>query len=356
MSRLDAVEQLVRTPSVSESEGALADVVEHELRSIQHLDVTRVGDNVVATTKGAVTGVLLAAHLDTVPGDVSLVRREGDTLYGLGSCDTKGSVAGLLELARTPWAVGVTYVFYAREEIARARSGLLEVKEVRPDLLETPLAVVAEPTLGAVEAGCQGSLRARLTLRGQRAHTSRPFTGRNAIHRLAPLLRDFSDYQPREVHLEGVTYVEQLQVVKVVGGVANNVVPDEATLVVNFRFAPDRTSQEAEAWFRERVEPMLDQGDDVSIEDLAPAAPPSLVHADLARLVELTGRPARAKVGWTDVATFAAWNIPAVNFGAGDPLLAHSAAECLRESEVNEFVETLTMWLAEGFSSGEVPK
>ena len=345
MSRLDLVERLVRIPSVSESEGAIADAVADELSTFSHLSVTRIGDNVIAHPHVGETVVLLVAHLDTVPGDVSEVRRDGDTLTGVGACDTKGSVAGLLELAATKWPVPVTYVFYAREEIARARSGLLEIHDVRPDLLSARVAVVGEPTLGAVEAGCQGSLRVRVTLRGVRAHTSRPFMGVNAIHRLTSVLERVADWVPRSVTLDGVEFTEQLQVVRVEGGVANNVVPDLATLVVNFRFAPDRSDEDAVSWLRDFLGDTLAPSDRFEVDDLAPAARPHLSHPDVADLVHVSGTPARAKVGWTDVATLSAWGVPSVNVGAGDPLLAHSPEECLRESEMTDYVTTLREWL-----------
>jgi succinyl-diaminopimelate desuccinylase len=346
VSRLDLVEGLVRLASVSGGEGPLADLVARELAPLGHLDVVRLGDNVIARTRDRDPYVILAAHLDTVPGDAEETRRVGDTLFGVGACDTKGSVAGLLELARTAWPVGVTYVFYAREEIAREQSGLLEIFRERPDLLQGEVAVVGEPTLGAVEAGCQGSLRARVRVAGRRAHTSRPFAGVNAIHRLAPVLVRVSEYEPRTALLDEVAYTEQLQVVRVGGGLANNVVPDEASAVLNFRFAPDRDEAEAEQWLRDFLAPALESSDDVVVEDLAPAAPPALTHSDLRDLVGVTSQPARAKVGWTDVATFANWGVASANFGAGDPLLAHSSEECLREAEMDEYVETLRLWLS----------
>jgi succinyl-diaminopimelate desuccinylase len=243
----------------------------------------------------------------------------------------KGGLAVMLRLAadvREP-AVDVTWCFYAREEIGRDESGLLEVWQQRPDLLAGDAAILGEPTSGLVEAGCQGTMKVRLTLRGVRAHTARPFTGRNAIHRLAPLLQRVAEWTGRQVVLDGCTYAEQLQVVAIEGGVAGNVVPDLVEISLNHRYAPDRGRAEAEAFLHELLDPTLelDAGDTWEVLDAGDGAPPSLAHPLLKALVEHSGAPPKAKVGWTDVASFWEHGVPAANFGPGDPLLAHHPDE-----------------------------
>ena len=239
-------------PSPSRGEAAVAALVENAFGACPWLDVARVGDNVVGPhcDLGRGQRLVLAGHLDTVPpvGNEAPTL-EGDTVWGVGASDMKGGLAVMLDLAATVRepAVDVTWCFYAREEIGRADSGLLELWRARPDLLEGDAAILGEPTSALVEAGCQGTMRVRITLRGVRAHTARPFTGRNAIHRLAPLLQRVADWPGREVVLDGCTYAEQLQVVAVDGGVAGNVVPDEASVTLNHRYAPDRGAAEAEA-------------------------------------------------------------------------------------------------------------
>jgi succinyl-diaminopimelate desuccinylase len=344
VSRLDEVFRLVRLNSVSRGESELATLIFNELSGVDHLVVERIGDNVVARTEGFhALRIIVAGHLDTVPGDVSLARLESDRVVGLGACDMKGSLAVMLELAKdsAPRAVDVTWVFYAREEIARSESGLVELAEIRPDLLEGDVAVVAEPTGGAVEAGCQGTLRLKLTVAGKRAHTARPFTGVNAIHRLSSMVARIAAYEPRKADIDGITFTEQLQVVAVDGGVAPNVVPDVATAVINHRVAPDRTQATALESVRELFTDLLQEGDSLEVLDWAPAAKPNIGHAVIAKLVAATGRPPRAKVGWTDVATFSERGIPATNFGAGDPLLAHQVNEFVTEDELNSFAATL---------------
>ena len=325
MSRLDDALELVAIDSVSRGEAAIAHHVAVVLARNPDLDVERIGDNVVARTTGHhATRLLVAGHLDTVPGDASSATIVGDELRGVGACDMKGSLAVMLELASapTPRSVEVTWVFYAREEISRSDSGLLEIKELRPDLLDADAAILAEPTDGRVEAGCQGSLRVSVVMKGARAHTARPFTGRNAIHRL-----------------------EQLQVVDISGGVAPNVVPDRALCTLNHRFAPDRTKDEAFAWIVEFLSDVTDTGDTVRLVDWAPPSPPSMTNERLASLVELTGERPKGKLGWTDVATFTELSIPATNFGAGDPLLAHRSDEFVTLAQLDQFASVLSAWL-----------
>jgi len=211
--------------------------------------------------------------------------------------------------------------------------------------LRADVAILAEPTGGVVEAGCQGTLRVGVELRGARAHTARPYTGINAIHRLASLVSHVARYEPRSVELDDVTFVEQLQTVSIEGGVAPNVVPDAARCVLNYRVAPDRSENEALAWIVKFLGDFVEPGDSVEVIDWAPSAPPELSNARLADLVSLTNAQPRGKMGWTDVATFAQLGIPAANFGAGDPLLAHRSDEFVTRYELDEFATVLRDWL-----------
>jgi succinyl-diaminopimelate desuccinylase len=322
---------LVAIPSESHAEAAIADHVEHRLRAHGHLDVERVGDNVVATTRhGRGARLILAGHLDTVPANANGTPRiDGDVLWGLGSADMKGGLAVMLELAAevSDPAVDVTWIFYTAEEVAAEHSGLGHLFGSRPDLLAGDAAVLGEPTDAALEAGCQGSMRLRVTLAGARAHTARPWMGRNAIHRAGPLLAALADYEPRRPVIDGCEFREAIQAVFVEGGVAGNVVPDRAVVSLNHRYAPDRTADEARAHVEAVLAPHLDDGDEVEVVDVAGAAAPGLAHPLLATLRDRNRLPVRAKLGWTDVARFAAVGIPAVNFGPGDSTLAHTKDE-----------------------------
>lgn len=322
---------LVAIPSVSGAEAALTDHLESELRALPHLEVERVGPNLVARTRlGRPFRVVLAGHTDTVPVNGNAEPRvDGDVLWGLGSADMKGGLAVMLALARqvTAPAVDVTFVFYAGEEVAAVHNGLGHLLRDRPDLLEGDVAILGEPTGGELEAGCQGTLRMEVTLRGQRAHTARPWMGRNAIHRLGALLRVVEAFEERQPVIQGCRYREALQAVLVTGGVAGNVVPDTAVVTLNRRFAPDRTEQEAADEVRALLAPVLEDGDEVVVVDSAPAAAPGLDNPILRTLVDDHHLTVRAKLGWTDVARFAAAGVPACNLGPGDAALAHAADE-----------------------------
>jgi succinyl-diaminopimelate desuccinylase len=332
--------ELVDIPSLSYEEADLVDHLAGRLVDVPWLTVERVGDNLVARTDlGRERRLVLAGHTDTVPAnDNAGARLDGDTLWGLGAADMKGGLAVMLDLARTVDAPrhDVSYVFYAREEVASEHSGLLELFEQRPDLVTGDAALLGEPTGAALEAGCQGTMRLRVTMGGARAHTARPWMGRNAIHRLGRVLAVLEDYEARRPVLQGCEYREGLQAVFVEGGVAGNVVPDHAEAIVNHRFAPDRSPEEAEAHVREVLAGALADGDEVEVVEVSPAAPPALDHPLIASLVDGRGLEVRAKLGWTDVARFAEHGIPAANFGPGDPHLAHTADERVDRHDLDQ--------------------
>ena len=331
---------LVDIPSVSHHEATIVEHLERELRAIPWLETVRIGDNLVARTDlGRSQRLVIGGHTDTVPpnADNARARLDGDVLWGVGSADMKGGLAVMLELARTiaDPVVDVTYVFYAREEVALEHNGLREIERERPDLLVADAAILGEPTAAVLEAGCQGTMRLRVTLRGIRAHTARAWLGRNAIHRLGRLTALLDAYEARQPVIQGCQYHEGLQVVFVSGGVAGNVVPDEATITLNHRFAPDRTPAEAEAHVREVIAPALEEGDTVELLDCAPAAAPNLQHPLLAMFAGRNDLAVRAKLGWTDVAFFAERGVAAANFGPGDAELAHTADERVEREFVN---------------------
>jgi succinyl-diaminopimelate desuccinylase len=330
---LPRVAELVAIPSVSHQEAALADHVVACLAGLDHLTVERVGGNVVARTDlGRSLRVVVAGHLDTVPPDGNAEPKlDADVLWGLGSADMKGGLAVMLDLAAavSSPAVDVTWVFYVAEEVAAVHNGLRQLFEERPDLVAGDVALLGEPTRGEIEAGCQGTMRVRVELAGARAHTARPWMGRNALHRAGRVLAALADYEPRRPVIDGCEFHEALQAVFAEGGVAGNVVPDRAVVTINHRFAPDRSVDEAWDHVSSILRPHLDEGDGLELVDAAPAAAPGLTHPLLVALRDRNDLPVRAKLGWTDVSRFAAAGIPAVNFGPGDPTLAHTRDEHL---------------------------
>jgi succinyl-diaminopimelate desuccinylase len=347
---------LVDIPSVSHDETAITDHIEGELRRFAHLETTRIGNNLIARTQlGGPYRVLLGGHTDTVPVNENAGSRvDGDTLWGLGSADMKGGLAVMLEVAHTldvtsaPPAVDVTWIFYTGEEIASAHNGLGHLFRDRPDLVAGDVALLGEPTGGVIEAGCQGSMRVELTLRGRRAHTARPWMGRNAIHRAGRILGVLDAYEARQPVLDGCEFREALEAVAIAGGIAGNVVPDQVTLTINVRFAPDRTADQAEAALRDLLGDAVEPDDEWKVLDVAVAAPPSMTHPLLAALRDRNELPVRAKLGWTDVARFAAAGIPAANFGPGDPTLAHNAEERVERRELEATYAALADLVARG--------
>lgn len=326
-------------PSESHDERRIADHLESELRGAPWLTVDRVGDNLVARTQlGRPSRLVLAGHTDTVPanGNAQPVI-EGDTLRGLGASDMKSGLAVFLDLARTVSepVVDVTYVFYVGEEVDSRFNGLAHLFEQRPDLVTGDVAILGEPTDGWIEAGCQGTMRFEVTVTGARAHTARPWMGVNAVHRLGRVLAVLEAYEARTPEIDGCEFREALQAVRVEGGVANNVVPDRATLTINHRVAPDRTLADAEAHVRDVLARALDGDDEVRLVAADPPAVPGLTRPLLRSLVERSGLPVRAKLGWTDVARFSERGIPAVNLGPGDPTLAHTAGERVERAKLD---------------------
>ncbi|HUH68898.1 MAG TPA: succinyl-diaminopimelate desuccinylase [Mycobacterium sp.] len=338
---------LVDIPSESRNEARLADEVESALRAqTPGFEIIRNGNAVLARTRRQQPlRVLLAGHLDTVPVAGNLPsRRENGDLYGCGAADMKSGDAVFLHLAATVAEPvhDLTLVFYDCEEIDAAANGLGRIERELPDWLSADVAILGEPTAGYIEAGCQGTLRVVISATGTRAHSARSWLGDNAIHKLGGVLDRLVGYTARTVDIDGCAYREGLSAVRIDGGVAGNVIPDAASVTVNLRFAPDRSVAAA----LQHVHDVFD-GLDVRIEqtDAAPGALPGLSQPAAKALVEAAGGQVRAKYGWTDVARFAALGIPAVNYGPGDPNLAHRRDERVAVDQITAAVEMLRGYL-----------
>jgi succinyl-diaminopimelate desuccinylase len=333
--------------SVSGEEGPLADAIERALRRLPHLAVTRHGNTLVARTElGRAERVVLAGHIDTVPhaGNFpSAWSADRTRLCGVGSTDMKAGVAVQLRLAATMDAPNrdVSYVFYECEEINVERNGLFLLARDAPELLDGSFAVLLEPSGGVVEGGCQGTLRASITVDGARAHTARSWMGKNAIHEASAVLQILRGWTPRKPVVDGLEYHEGLNAVAISGGVAGNVVPDQCVVTVNYRFAPDRSAQQAQEYIRE-----LFSRWPVAMLDVAPGARPGLTAPPAAAFVAAVGGAPRAKLGWTDVAQFAQLGIPAVNYGPGISEIAHTAGEYVETAQIVAAEQRLRRWLA----------
>nr|WP_221247566.1 succinyl-diaminopimelate desuccinylase [Gordonia humi] len=354
---IELTAQLVDIPSVSRDESVIADAVEQALRAqTVGFEVIRRGNCVLARTdRGRDSRVILAGHLDTVPIVDNVPSRrtdtaeEGDVLHGCGTVDMKSGDAVFLHLAATldDPAHDITLIFYDCEEIAAEFNGLGTIERELPDWLVGDVAILGEPTAGLIEAGCQGTLRVRLTATGTRAHSARAWMGDNAIHKIGGLLQTLAAYEPRRVDIDGCEYREGLSAVAVHGGVAGNVVPDEVYVDVNFRFAPDRSPEQAFDHVRDVFAADLDSGAvSAEITDSAAGALPGLAHPAAAALVDAADGRFRAKYGWTDVSRFSALGIPAVNLGPGDPSLAHRVDERVPVEQITRVTAMLRAYLS----------
>lgn len=352
LSAVDLTRVLCNIPSESGNERAIADAIADALQGAEHLTVTRDGDTLVARTHlKRANRVIIAGHLDTVPINENVPVRDAadpqsneSMIWGRGTVDMKAGVAVQVKLAlelAAP-AVDITWVWYDHEEVASELNGLGRTLRHHPELFEGDFAILGEPSNGTIEGGCNGTLRARVTMRGKRAHSARSWTGINAIERAAPLLTKLADFDAPRIVVDGLEYREGLSAVGISGGVAGNVIPDRCEITVNYRFAPSKSMAEAEAF----VTAFFAEADEIEIVDCAPGARPGLTSALAQSFVAAVGSPPAAKQGWTDVSRFTALGIPAVNFGPGNAVLAHADDERVSMTQIEHGYAALRDWLS----------
>ena len=354
LNAVDLTEALCNIESVSGNEAAIADAIELALTELTHLEVIRDGNAIVARTNlGRARRVVIAGHIDTVPvaNNLPIERRKDsatgqDMLFGRGTVDMKAGVAVQLRLAAkvTEPNVDLTFIFYDNEEVDASLNGLGRLSRNHPDLLKADFAILGEPTSAQIEGGCNGTMRVEVVTKGVKAHSARPWMGSNAIHSAAPALATLAAHEPLELEVDGLVYRESLNAVVINGGIATNVIPDECVITVNYRFAPSRNAAAAEAYVRE-VFAGTPNIAEIRVVDLAEGARPGLDLPEAASFARATGFEARPKYGWTDVARFSSMNVPAVNFGPGNPSLAHADNEAVAIAEIYACEEALTKWL-----------
>lgn len=348
-SSVDLTRAICDIPSVSGDEKALADAIEQAISAYPHLEVIRHGNTIVARTDlGRAQRVAIAGHIDTVPinGNVPTKDVEIDGveyIWGRGTVDMKSGTAVQLKLAAelTEPSVDITWMWYDNEEVEASKNGLALLAAVRPDLFQADFAILGEPSNGEVEGGCNGTMRAIVRTAGVRAHAARAWIGENAIHRAAPILARLAEYRAREIAVDGLLYRESMSAVRITGGVAGNVIPDACEVEVNYRFAPSKSAADAEAHIRNLL-----AGFDVEITDAAEGARPGLDAPIAQDFVAAVGAEPRPKYGWTDVARFSALGIPAVNYGPGDPHLAHHDEERVPLAQIDAVERGLRAWLS----------
>ncbi|MBT2485336.1 MULTISPECIES: succinyl-diaminopimelate desuccinylase [unclassified Microbacterium] len=347
-SSADLTRAICDIPSVSGDEKTLADAIESAIAPFAHLEVIRHGNTIVARTDlGRAQRVAIAGHIDTVPINANVPTRDVEIdgepyLWGRGTVDMKAGTAVQLKLAAelTDPVVDITWMWYDNEEVEASKNGLALLAAVRPDLFQADFAILGEPSDGEVEGGCNGTLRAIVRTTGVRAHAARAWIGENAIHRAAPILARLAEYRAREIPVDGLLYRESLSAVRIAGGVAGNVIPDACEVEVNYRFAPSKSAADAEAHVRGVL-----AGFEIEITDAAEGARPGLDAPIARQFVAAVGAEPRPKYGWTDVARFSALGIPAVNYGPGDPHLAHHDEERVPIAQIDAVERGLRAWL-----------
>jgi len=335
---------LVNISSVSKDEKSIADSIEEALKKCNHLKLTRVNNSLVAQTSfGNKQRVVIAGHIDTVPANNNFPGKINNSeVVGLGSVDMKSGIAVALKLASeiTSSNFDITYFFYESEEIETKFNGLELITKQQKDLLNCDFAILMEPTNGILEVGCQGSLRFEVSTSGKRSHSARWWNGENAIHKTNKILEILNNYKSREPEIDGYKFREGLQAVKINGGIAGNVVPDSVSVSINHRFAPDTSIDQATTNMKN-----LFKDFNFLLVDAANAAPTGLSNPVIKDFVSSIGKSIAPKFGWTDVARFASNGIPAINFGPGDPNLAHHPDEKVLISQINDVYESLKKWL-----------
>ncbi len=337
--------ELVRVPSVIGGEKALADLIEAWARArFAASEILRVTHSLLIGRRvDPRPMVVLVGHLDTVPAHPSgnPPRIENGRLYGLGASDMKGSLAvmcALVEqvtLAELP--VNLVLMLYEREEGPYLESGLGPLFAAAPEVKRAALAIAMEPTDGAVQVGCVGTLHATLTFEGQAAHSARPWQCTNAIHAAGPLLSELGAMERTLVQVDGFSYFEVMSATTAKGGRARNVVPESFDVNVNYRFAPGKSVQQAQ----DEVRAFVAGRAAVTFTDVAPSGAVCAQNSYFQKLVELSGRPAEAKQAWTDVARFSELGIDAVNFGPGETAQAHQRDESASVEALGAALEVL---------------
>ncbi len=348
-SSLDLTRAVCDIPSVSDDETTLADAIHEAVSRCSHLQVERDGDTIIARTRlGRAQRVAIAGHIDTVPINDNLPTRDieidGEAfLWGRGTVDMKAGVAVQLKLAAelVEPRVDITWIWYDHEEVDSERNALTRLARTRPEVFAADFAILGEPSNGQVEGGCNGTLRAVVRTHGVRAHSARSWVGENAIHKAAPILSRLAQYRPRDLEVEGLVYREGLNAVGIRGGIAGNVIPDLCEVEVNYRFAPKRSVAEAEAHVRDVFD-----GFEVEIVDVSAGARPGLDAPLAQEFLRAVGAQPRPKYGWTDVARFSELGVPAVNYGPGDPHLAHHDEERVPVAQIEAVERGLRAWLS----------
>ena len=323
--------ELIDIPSESRDEDEIAGHVAGVLHG-GGVAVRELGDTCVLAGDDRAP-ILLAGHLDTVPAQGNVPGRiDGGAVHGLGASDMKGAVAVALELLLA--GAPVRALFFGREELPVQESALTPL--LRREPLAAELVVMMEPTANELHAGCLGNINATWTFRGRSGHSARPWLADNAIEHAAGGVLALAAQPPVPHAFEGLEFVEVATVTRINGGIAGNVIPDLVECHVNFRYAPGRTPEEAEA----RLLELCAGHGELRVDGNAPSGPvASGPRVDA--LVAAGGLTRAPKQAWTPVAEFGLAGLDAVNFGPGAPAQAHRRDESVEIAALVRAYEVL---------------
>ncbi|WP_456482402.1 M20 family metallopeptidase [Methanopyrus sp.] len=256
---LDPIELLkdaVATPSVTGEEHEMVRLMTEVLD--EHgvpYEVDEAG-NILA---GDLSGLVLNAHLDTVPpGDgwevtdpFDPVIRNGK-LYGRGAADCKGGLAAATAAVVQGHYEGVPMGLLAtvgEESSNEEDNGTLYVCRTRG--LEARAGIVCEPTDGRVHVGDRGRVTLRVTVRGRSAHASTPEAGKNPIEAASRVVKALSELRPTEYRVPKIgTVRSDLTVTRIEADGPSNVIPERCEMTVDYRTVPGETAEEV----RKRIE------------------------------------------------------------------------------------------------------
>lgn len=334
---------LVGIPSETGNESRICtEIAERLYPTVGRDGLDRIGNSLIAGRRTGRPMLILAGHLDTVPAQGgNPLRIEAGRLHGLGAADMKSGLAVMIHLLEDPQLAAGPYdilaLFYAGEEGPSAGNELEELLSSATWLRQAEFAVVLEPSDGEIQIGCNGVINAAVRFLGESAHSARPWLGVNAITKAGTWLARMHGRKPKPIEIEGLLYREVMTVTRALGGIANNIIPPVFEVNVNYRFAPSRTMEQAEALLRDACS----GADEVEIIDSAPAGPVRVSAAFVERLAQVSGAPLAAKQGWTDVARFGVHEIAAVNYGPGDTALAHHPDESVDLKDLDAVYDSL---------------
>lgn len=310
--------ELIAIPSPTGEEGPVAEflagVLEREGFRVVRQPVSPGRVNLYATLDAPV--VVLSTHLDVVPPHLD-VREDDEWLWGRGACDAKGLAAAMLTAALALRAGGerrVGLLFVVGEEDGSDGARAAAALEPRGRYL-----VNGEPTENRLAVGQKGALRVSLQAAGRAAHSGYPAEGESAVDALLDTLSRIRAIPLPEDPLLGPS---TLNVGRIAGGVAPNVIPPSATAELLFRIVGDTTD--------------LRQ----AIRDAA--------HPKVAVEFPLEIPPVRSSpvAGWETTVVSYASDLPFLapwgeryQLGPGTILLAHTAEERIRKRELREGAE-----------------